>query len=110
MVDLTLSDTFTVLSTLLDVAEKVMEVYYLPEQIVWNALKTKGCAWLTSGDKLEDRNGGVHIGADNAFFFDVNSNLFDSGVWKNKEKQKYSIINWIIKIKIAWSMNWIKLK
>ena len=44
--------------------------------------------------EVEDRNGEVHIGAEDGFYYDpeVDSNvdlsLFEAGVWENKGKQK----------------------
>ena len=85
MVKLCLNDGVNVPPTWLDVAEWVIEVYYLPEQIVLNAWK-KGYAWFTYREKVEDRNGGVHIG-DDAFFHndanvdsDIDLNVFEGEV------------------------------
>ena len=51
-----------------------------------------GYAWFTHGKEAEERNGGVNIGADDVFFAevdsDVDSNLFEAGVWGNKGKEK----------------------
>ena len=50
--------TVTVPVTLFDIAEWVIEVYYLPMQIVCNALMKKGYAWFTNNEEVEDRNWG----------------------------------------------------
>ena len=59
-----LSDTVTFPPTLLDVAEWVMEACNVQEQIVCIAWMKKSYAWFTNGKEVEDRNGGVHIGAE----------------------------------------------
>ena len=70
--DFGLSDAVTVLSTWLDVAEWVMEAYYIPEQIVCNAWVKKGYAWFTNGKEVEDRDRGLHIYDDKIFYDDAN--------------------------------------
>ena len=62
-----MSDGVTFSLTWLDVAEWMMETYYLPEQIVCNAWMRKGYAWFSNDKEVEDINGGVHIGGDNVF-------------------------------------------
>ena len=57
--------TITLPSTWLDVAEWVMEAYYLPEQIVCKM--KKGYVWFTNGKEVEDRNWGMHGGDDDVF-------------------------------------------
>ena len=73
-----------------------MEAFFLSEQIVCNAWMKKEYAWFSNGKDMEDRNKRVHIGGDDVFFYDdadidsdVNSNVFDGGVWGNKTKQNY---------------------
>ena len=55
--DFDLSHAVTVPPTWLDVAEWVMEAYYLPKQIVCNAWMKKAYAWFTYGEEVEERNG-----------------------------------------------------
>ena len=84
-----------------------MKAYHLPEQIVSNVWLKKGYAWFANGKEVEDRNGKVHIGDDNDFFYDdadinsdIDSNLFEGKVWGSKGKQKYFYnLNWIHKLK-----------
>ena len=78
--------TVTVPPTWLDVAEWVIEAYYLPEQIVCNVWMKNVYAWFTDGKEVEDRNGEVQIDGDNVFSddskvdSDVDSNVFESEV------------------------------
>ena len=60
MMNFGLSDAVTVLPTWLDVEEKVMEAYYLPEQIVCKAWMTKGYAWFTNGEEMEEKRGSAN--------------------------------------------------
>ena len=52
MMDFSLSDTVTVPPMWLDVAEWMIEKYYLQEQIVCNASMKKGHAWFTNGKEV----------------------------------------------------------
>ena len=96
MVDIGLSDIVTVPPTQLDIAEWVMESYYLHEKTVHNTWIKKEYAWLTKWEEIENRNGIVHIG-ENVFYddvdinSDVNSNVFEGGFEGIRETKIISI-------------------
>ena len=67
-----MSNAVTVSPILLDVAEWVIEVYFLPEQSVGNVWMKKVDASFTDGREVKDRNRGVHICDDKIFYDDAN--------------------------------------